>query len=116
MDTHLYTEPVLQHMPRREIKLAKEWDVSPPGLFGKRRHMLSLEEDDDSVLLMVTVFPKRMIQWLCSPPTHEAGNDYANGEIAINADVSEEVALARGKELAHEAWLKWVAEDNYGGD
>jgi len=88
------------------IKLAETWTVSP-GIFGKRRHMLSAADDDENVLLMVEM-KSAFGYWHVSPPGFE-DCDYAHGTVTIADFGGPDGALAECKRLMMEAWERWCS-------
>lgn len=58
--------------------LAKNWYATTK-LWGKIEHLLSLEENDDDVVIVITEVPFWGIKWLISP----AEEQFSNGEILL---------------------------------
>lgn len=102
-------EPEPESLP--DTTLATEWEVSNPALFGKTRHMLTLADDDQVVVLMVEVFPGRGVRWQVSPPHPDYEHaDFARGSSGVGAETDGEMAvlIEEAKEQAYLEYQRWL--------
>lgn len=87
--------------------LATVWDIMP-GIFGKKRHTLSLADNDDDVVLMIEARSTYM-QWHVSPPGYDE-TDYREGTVSVADYADHAAALEESKRLCFAAFNQWCEE------
>lgn len=89
--------------------LSDVWDVQKM-LFGRRRHTLSLANDDNEVVIMLVERPLQRVEWMVSPPGPGfAEKAFDEGVVdAVGRDTTE--CVEEAKKLAFAVWERWCKQ------